>query len=162
MNWEAISAVGSVTAALAVTATVVYLAIQVRKNTLALHSQTYYLATQGLAEAAAFIGADVNRARVYRIGLSKPDELNEDEWMQFTLLGISQFRRYENLFFQHRANLVNDDFWAGHRENMVWFYHRPGIQVWWREKRLSFSMSFRDFLEGTTADELESPADRRV
>ncbi len=139
-----------------------YLALQVRRNTLALHSQTHYLATSALAETAAFIGADKERARVYRIGLTKPQELNEDEWMQFALFGISQFRRYENLFFQHRAGLVNDDFWQGHRENMVWFYHRPGNQIWWKEKRLSFSKSFREFLESTDAASLTSPAERRV
>lgn len=162
MNWEAISAIGSATAAIAVTLTVVYLAIQVRRNTLALHSQTHYLATAALAEAAAFLGAEKDRSRVYRIGLTKPDELNEDEWMQFALLGISQFRRYENLYFQHRSNLVDDDFWEGHKENMLWFFHRPGMQVWWKDKRLSFSKGFREFLESTTAEQLASPADRRV
>ena len=162
MNWDAISAIGSIIAAASVTATVAYLALQIKKNTLALHSQTHHLATQALADAAAFIGGDVNRARVYRIGLASPEDLNEDEWMQFALIGISQFRRYENLFFQHRAGLVHNDFWAGHRENILWFYHRPGMQAWWKDKRLSFSWSFREFLEKSDAADLESPDDRRV
>jgi len=70
--------------------------------------------------------------------------------------------RYENLFFQHRAGLVDDDFWQGHNENIIWYFHRPGMQVWWKEKRLSFSKSFRDYLETTRIADVLSPADRRV
>ena len=156
MNWDALSAIGSFGGAIAVTATVVYLAIQIRRNTLSLQSQTHYLATSALAEAAAFIGAELGRARVYRIGMSNPESLTEDEWMQFALLGISQFRRYENLYFQYKAGLISDDFWHGHSENILWFHRRPGMQIWWKEKRLSFSRSFRDFLEGSQSVELGS------
>lgn len=162
MSWDALAAIAGAVAAIAVALTVVYLAIQVRRNTLATHSQTYYLATSALAEAAALIGTDPQITRIYRIGLTKPDELTENEFMQFSLIGISQFRRYENLYFQYRAGLVDEDFWAGHRENILWFFHRPGMQAWWKDKRLAFSKSFREFLEGSKAGDLQSPTDRRV
>ena len=78
MDWSAVSAVAGLLAAIAVALTVVYLAIQIHKNTLATRSQTYYLATAALAEAAAFIASNRELARVYRIGLSTPDQLEED------------------------------------------------------------------------------------
>ena len=82
--------------------------------------------------------------------------------MQFALVGISQFRRYENLHYQHRAGLVDEDFWVGHRENILWFFHQPGMQAWWKDKRLAFSESFRDFVESSSPADLASPKDRRV
>ena len=162
MDWNAVSAVAGLLAAIAVALTVVYLAIQIHKNTLAARSQTYYLATAALAEAAAFIASNRELAHVYRIGLSTPDQLDEDEYFRFTLMGISQFRRYENLFFQYRSGLIDDDFWIGHRENILWFFHRPGMQAWWKEKRLTYSKSFREYLESTKPTEVASPDDRRV
>jgi hypothetical protein len=162
MNWDAVAAVAATVSALAVALSVVYLALQIRRNTRATHSQTYYLATTALAEAAALIGTSPKITRIYRIGLGHPEELTEDEFMQFALLGISQFRRYENLFFQYRAGLVDDDFWSGHRENILWFFHRPGMQAWWKDKRLAFSKSFREFVETSRPTDLESPGDRRV
>jgi hypothetical protein len=162
MTWDALAAIAGTVAAFAVALTVVYLAIQVRRNTLATRSQTYYLATNALAEAAALIGTDPQVTRIYRIGLTNPDELTDNERMQFALLCVSQFRRYENLYFQYRTGLVDEDFWDGHRENILWFFYRPGMQAWWKERRLAFSKSFRDDVEGSRPSDLKSPSDRRV
>lgn len=162
MTWDALAAIAGIVAALAVALTVVYLAIQVRRNTLATRSQTYYLATNALAEAAALIGTDPQVTRIYRIGLTNPNDLTEDERMQFALLCVSQFRRYENLYFQYRTGLVDEDFWDGHRENILWFFYRPGMQTWWKERRLAFSKGFREYVESSQPGDLKSPSDRRV
>jgi hypothetical protein len=162
MNWEAISALAGIFAAVAVVLTVVYLAIQIRENTAATRSHTHYLATAALAETAAIIASDEKLSRIYNTGLATPDELDENEYFRFALIGTSQFRSFENLFFQYRSGFVDEDFWSGHRENILWFYHRPGMQVWWEEKRLGFSVSFREFLESSKASDLKSPEGRRV
>ena len=162
MNWEAVSAVSGILAAIAVVLTVVYLAVQIQKNTLATYSQTHYLTTAALAETAATIASSRELSRVYRLGLSAPDQLEEDEFFRFALIGTSQFRSFENLFFQYRSGLVDKDFWIAHRENILWFFHRPGMQIWWKEKRLAFSKGFREFLENSKAADLVSPDNRRV
>ncbi len=58
--------------------------------------------------------------------------------------------------------MINDDFWFGHRDNLLWFFHRPGTQKWWRERRLGFAKSFREFLESTSPDDVTSPEIRLV
>jgi hypothetical protein len=60
VNWSAVSAIADILAAIAVILTVTYLGIQIRKNTLATHSQTYQLATSALAEMAEIIGVAKN------------------------------------------------------------------------------------------------------
>jgi hypothetical protein len=162
MDWNAISAIAGTLAAIAVAFTVVYLAIQIRSNTLATRSQTYYLATTALAEAAVILASSEEMARIYRIGLSSPDDLEEDDYFRFAMYGISQFRRYENIFFQYRSGLIDDDFWTGHSDNILWFFHRPGIQTWWKDKRLTYSTSFREFLESSKKSDLKSLEDRRL
>jgi hypothetical protein len=160
MSWEALSAISGACGAVAVTVTVIYLALQMRKNTLALQSQTLYQATAGLAELSAYCAENLDRVRVLRIGYSAPEDLTEDEFLQFSMISISQFRRFENLYLQHKAGLVDDDFWSGHHENIAWFFHRPGNQIWWKRRRMSFSKSFREYLEETRSGETVSPADR--
>jgi hypothetical protein len=66
------------------------------------------------------------------------------------------------LFVQYRAGLVDDDFWSAHRENMLWFFHQPGMQAWWKDKRLAYSKRFREFVESSRPTDLESPSDRRI
>ncbi len=162
MDWNAVSAIANVCAAISVIVSVAYLAVQVRKNTQATHSQTYQLATSALAEMAGIIGSDKALARVFRIGMVSADKLDEDELAQFGYLGISLFRRFENVFFQYQAGLVDEDFWTGHRDNILWFFHRPGMQAWWKDRKFAFSKSFREFLDGSTPGEITSPGSRRL
>jgi hypothetical protein len=162
MDWVAVQAVASLVASVAVVLTVVYLAIQVRRSAIATYSQTYQSATQALGEMAAVVGRDKETSRIFTVGMASPEKLDDDEFIQFSYLGISLFRRYENVFFQYQSGMIDEDFWVGHRDNLLWFYHRPGTQRWWQERRLSFSGRFREFLESTSADEVTSPATRRV
>jgi hypothetical protein len=162
MGWDAVAAISSLIASISVTLTVVYLAIQVKRSTRATYSQTYQFATQALGEMAAIVGSSKETARIFTVGMATPDKLDEYEFNQFAYLGISLFRRYENVFFQYQSGMIDDDFWIGHRDNLLWFYHRPGTQRWWQARRLTFSESFREFLESTSAREVNSPTTRRV
>ncbi len=160
MDWNAVSAIASALAAVAVTITVIYLANQIRESARATRSQTYQLATSALAEMAGIIGSDKELARIFRIGMASPEALDEDEFVQFGYLGISLFRRFENVFFQHQSGMIDDDFWDGHRDNILWFFHRPGMQAWWKDRKFAFSKSFREFLDQSTAGEIASPQSR--
>jgi hypothetical protein len=162
MNWDAVQAISSVVGTVAVTLTVFYLAIQIKRNTKSTYSQTYQFATHALGEMAAIVGETKEKSRIFAVGMADPKKLDRDEYLQFAYLGISLFRRYENVFFQYQTGMIDDDFWFGHRENLLWFFHRPGTQVWWQERRLGFSRSFREFLEGTSPDEVSAPKKRQV
>ena len=162
MNWSAVSAIADLLAAVGVSVTVIYLAIQIKKNTQATHSQTYQVATSALAEMAAIVGTSAELARIFRIGMMNPRELTDDEFTQFGYLGISLFRRFENIFFQYQSGSIDDDFWNGHRDNILWFFHRPGMQLWWKDRKFAFSKSFREFLDHSTPAEITSPNSRTL
>jgi len=162
MTLELVQTVANVAGTVSVTLTVVYLAVQVRRSTLATYSQTYQFATQALGEMAAIVGDSKERARIFVVGMADPARLEPDEYRQFAYLGISLFRRYENVFFQYQSGMIDDDFWFGHRDNLLWFYHRPGTQLWWKERRLGFSRKFREFLESTSSAEVSAPEVRQV
>ncbi len=128
MQWDAIAAISSIMASISVTLTVVYLAIQVKRSTRATYSQTYQFATQALGEMAAIVGDSKEKARIFTVGMATPEKLDENEFNRFAYLCISLFRRYENVFFQYQSGMIDEDFWVGHRDNLLWFYHRPGTQ----------------------------------
>jgi len=162
MDWGAVSAIAGVLAALFIGFTVVYLALQVRASTQATHSQTYHLATSELAEMTAIVGGDRELARIVRIGLFDPKALTEDEFTQFVYLTISLLRRYESIFFQYQSGMIDKDFWVGHRDNVLWFFHRSGVQSWWKDRKFGFSERFREFLDNSSPAEIKSPETRRL
>ncbi|MBC8338451.1 MAG: hypothetical protein H8E39_07150 [Alphaproteobacteria bacterium] len=162
MNLDFLQVFSGLIAAISVALTVIYLAVQIKRNTKATYSQTYQFATQALAEMAATVGRDKDTARIFAIGMASPEKLEESEYYQFAYLGISLIRRYENVFFQYKSGMIDDDFWDGHRENLLWFYHQPGFQKLWEERRLGFSKILREFLESTSSEELKTSNVRRV
>ena len=162
MDWVAVSAIAGVFAAVFVALTAVYLSIQIKRNAQATQSQTYHLATSALAEMAAIVGRDKDLSRIFRIGMANPEALSEDDFTQFVYLGISLFRRYENVFFQYQSGMIDEDFWIGHRENLLWFFYRPGMQAWWKDRKYGFSKRFREFLDKSTDGEVTSPETRRL
>ena len=162
MDWGAVSAVAGVFAAVFVALSVVYLALQVKAGTKATRSQTYYLATAALAEMAALIGSNADLSRVVRIGWNIPDDLTEDEFTQYSYVMLSFLRRYENVYFQWQSGLVDDDFWIGHRENLLWAYRRPGMQCVWKDRKNAFSIGFQKFLEGSGTIAAQTPESRRI
>ena len=159
---EIIQTASSILGTLAVVLTVVYLAIQVRASTRATYSQTYQTAVAALGDMAAIVGETKEKSKLFAVGMAEPDKLDSDEYLQFAYLGISLFRRYENAYFQYRSGMIDDEFWNGHRDNLLWFYHRPGTQRWWKERRLGFSKSFREYLESTSPKDMSSQDDRYI
>ncbi len=162
MDWGAVSAVAGVFAAVFVALSVVYLALQVKAGTRATRSQTYYLATAALAEMAALIGSNAELSRIVRIGWNTPDDLTEDEFTQYSYVMLSFLRRYENVYFQWQSGLVDDDFWIGHRENLLWAFRRPGMQRVWKDRKNAFSIGFQKFLDGSGAIAAQTPETRRI
>lgn len=162
MDWGAVSAIAGAFAALFVAMSVVYLALQVKGGTRATRSQTYYLTTAALAEIAAIIANSKELSRIVRIGYETPESLNEDERIQFGYIMISFLRRYENVFFQYESGLVDEDFWVGHRENLLWVYRRPGVQRLWKDRKHSFSVGFQEYLKRSESFELAAPSSRNL
>jgi hypothetical protein len=162
MDWNAVTAVTGAIAALFIGLTVFYLALQIKGSTKATYSQTYYLATSALGEMAAIVGRDRELSRIMRVGLQSPEALTEDEFTQFGYLGISLFRRFENVFFQYQSGLIDEDFWVGHRDNILWFFHRPGTQAWWKDRKFAFSRRLREFLDRSRPEDVLSPESRRL
>ena len=159
---EIVQIASSIVGSVAVALTVVYLSIQVRASTRATYSQTYQTAVAALGDMAAIVGESKEKSKLYADGMADPDQLDEDEYLQFAYLGISLFRRYENAYFQYRSGMSDDEFWDGHRDNLLGFFHRPGTQKWWRERRLGFSKSFREYLEGTSESDMAAQDERYV
>jgi len=162
MNWDAVQAISGVVGTIAVTLTVVYLAIQVKRSTKATYSQTYQFATQALGDMAAIVGESKDKARIFAVGMADPKKTQKGRISAIHLSRNKLVPALRERFFQYKSGMIDDDFWFGHRDNLLWFFHRPGTQVWWKERRLGFSRSFREFLENTSPEEVSAAKTRQV
>ncbi len=67
MNWEAIGAIGEILGAIAVVATLAYLAVQVRQNSRATDVSTLSLALNAFNQIDTLIATNSNMARIFRL-----------------------------------------------------------------------------------------------
>lgn len=83
LNWEAIGAVGQMAGAIALVATLLYLAIQIRQNAQSIRSTTAFWVNQALAEINRRVSNDPEFADLLLRGMKDYRELSEVERVRF-------------------------------------------------------------------------------
>ncbi len=80
--------------------------------------------------------------------------LDDDKKRTSNYLFIQYFRQNENMFYQNRIGVFDDDLWLSHKVIVTSYFHKNGVQEWWAVRRGAFSADFRNFLEssGKSAD----------
>jgi len=147
MNWEAIGAAGEVVGAAGVIVTLLYLATQIRQNTRAVRLNTLHSTTEGFRSQAALIGASSAVAEIYAGGLTNPDELNQNERVQFYALMHNQMRCYEDAFYQHSEGALDVRYWAGMHGQMLNTTSLAGFAQYWNDRRQWYSESFQGHVD---------------
>lgn len=138
MNWDAIGAIGEVVGAVAVVASLVYLARQIRQNSslveqsaLATGAEAAALSAGHGADAFRRIASDPELSRIWRVGTTRPDELQEDEAYRFDLLIVAQFIEISANHQLHRSGVLDPEIWAiwdGILE--IWLDHPRFRRLW--------------------------------
>lgn len=152
MDWEAIGAVGEVLGALAVVATLGYLAVQIRQNTKAVRIQTY----QAIMDSSNRLGdslAEQNVDETYRKGRKNPESCSPEEWAQFVLIAGQVMNLYEGLYLHHQSGAIDDDFFVNRWQTFHRIMHQPGFRRLWTEKMGAYyATSFNRAVERLVAE----------
>jgi hypothetical protein len=162
VNWEAIGAIAELLGAVGVIASLVYLATQVRQsrdqmreNTRALQAGAYQEASDSLSESINTAVSTPGFARTFRCALADFESLSEDDAFHFSVWINNLWRRYDNVYYQHRMGLLDKNRWELHQTDIVAQLRAPGIATWWREDRPSFSPEFTALVEKILGEEAE-------
>ena len=96
MNWEAISALADILGAIVVVVTLVYLARQIRQNTVATATATYDSIVSGFNEINSLLINNPDVASILLRGNEAPNKLTPTEAIQYAFL----MRSYANLWLK--------------------------------------------------------------
>ena len=111
--------------------TLLYLALQVRQNTLQLRATARFQWVEASGQMNALLGGDTKAASVFRRGWDDPAQLDDDEKMQF-LVFLGHFMQiYSTMYELHRDGLLPDSQWHNCRKDMIAVINCPGgAWVW--------------------------------
>lgn len=147
MNWEAVAAVAELLGAIAVIASLAYLAIQVRHNTRTLRMAASRDAASGILEWHGHVMSDLEMARVFRIGAEDLEQLSEDERAQFAMILFSLLKMVETMHFQYLEGAMDSQIWNGWDDIFRQYMVAPGFQQYWQDRRSAFSQRFRLYVD---------------
>ena len=146
MTFEELGGLGEFVGALAVLASLIYVARQIHQNTKATRLATFqagFDASQSIFDAAA---RDAELARILRIGLADPSKLTEDEYARLFWWVFLALRLAENGFFQHQAGAVDDDTWKARSRGYENLLASPTVNAIWKTLSPTFRGDFQDWV----------------
>ncbi|MGQ0813079.1 MAG: hypothetical protein ACT4O1_01260 [Gemmatimonadota bacterium] len=143
MNSQVATALAEWVGALAVVASLLYLASQIRQNTRALRAAAH--------ESSVNLMRDVNHhllqgnlGRVFVTGCEDWDALTEDERIKFAVLALDLLKTFENVHYHHLQGTMEAGVWAGWHEFIREYCTAPGIRRYWSMRQHCFSPAFRE------------------
>jgi len=149
---EALGNIGDFIGGIAVVATLLYLAVQIRQNSQSVKSASAQAMLDSLSRTLNSIGASPEASRVFTKGQLRPDDLTEDEASQFAHLILGWFRVVEQAFYQNRTGGLDAKLWNGYVAQLSSLMQSPGVQRWWSVRRPLFHPEFQSFIENLSVD----------
>jgi hypothetical protein len=148
MNWQAISAVSELVAALAVVASLIYLAVQIRQNTRALRSSTWQATFDVNQRFDSGLADNGELADILIRGHQGLEHLkDETERLRYMLVAKQLLDLYQNYHYQHELGMIDDAYWevwiAAYRDAMAW----PGFRHFVKLRRPFMRPGFERFVD---------------
>ncbi len=143
---ELIGGVGSAVGGIAVLATLIYLALQVRQNTSAIRASSSQEWANATSEIFMRIGGDLESARIWRIAQRDPEALDDDEWESATYMMMAACRIFDSALHQAELGTLDETTRAAMNTNIRESFELECYRKFWQGPRWSYSARLESFV----------------
>ena len=152
MTLEDIANIGELIGGVGVLVSLIYLAIQVRQNTLAQRAESRLAATRSWTEWYILGAQDPEIVRIMNEGFLNPSELTSTDRARFLWIFGTIASKMEEMYSQHKVGLIDDSLWNKYRGTLAAYLENPVAKEWWDSGAAPFSDDFRLSIESTPKD----------
>lgn len=156
MNWAAIGAVGEILGAIAVVATLIYLTVQLKQNSLQIRLSSSQTAANNYSGRIIEVLSDPELLSLWRSGLRSFLDLTLDEQARFhaTMLGFqTTFTTNRQLYAE---GVISESLFRGWADDWVRILKCPGAAEWW-ELFGNFDAEQRTYVEKLVSESNQPP-----
>jgi hypothetical protein len=164
---EDLGNIGEFVAAIAVVVSLVYLAFQIRQgsrqivqNTNSVLGTVELQTTRLHSDWLLSVAHSPELGRIWRLGISEPTTLSEDEKIQFAMLIGSAFYGIEGPFRQYQRGLLSEDSWEPMDELIARYMRSPAVLEWWANRDVPLAKSFSEYVDSKISASSRDDADR--
>tara|TARA_R110002096_G_scaffold381676_1_gene575549 strand:- start:43 stop:570 length:528 start_codon:yes stop_codon:yes gene_type:complete len=146
-NLESLANLAEIVGAIAVVVSLVYLAVQVRQNTMAQRTENYSRALERVAAMQSTLSQNVETSIILSKGVVDPSKITATERLQFTWSMYELFGAFEFMFLASKTESIPNEVWQRWSSAVAWWLSFSGVQIWWKVKPIPFSVSFSSYVE---------------
>jgi len=149
-RWSLIS---EIVAAIAVVLSIVYLAVEVQRNTTAIQTQTLQGLLEIVTQNNSELATDAEMADLILRGDRNFDELTETEQVRYRLYTVNSFAIWEHAFYSHLNGTMDPRVWKGYDVGFRGNFCRESGKIVWRITEPFYGTEFRVHVNETSEDE---------
>lgn len=139
--------IGEFVGGVAVIASLLYVGLQIRQNTLATRAASHHAMTDSFNEINVSFGRYPELARVWSRGIESRASLTPEECVQSDMTWLSFLRIHETLFYQSRVGTAEHQLLVAEQRSLRALFATAGGREWWAVNPYSFSEDFRSYVE---------------
>jgi hypothetical protein len=158
---QELGSLGELVAAIATVATLIYLALQIRRNTQATRAASFHAITDSMNHVNVSVAQNPGIARIWLAGTADRSSLSEEERHQYDLVLLSYFHVFETMHYQARVGAGEKDLLLGEERSLAALLSTPGVREWWAQNPYAFGPEFRSYVERFLATSPEEPSRAR-
>jgi len=157
MTLEEFNYIAEIIASIAVIASLIYVALQVRQNTAATQASSRVAWVDTLNDVVGLISSAPNLADILHRGANGLSNLKDREILQFSAWLDQNFIMYETYYFQWKAGVLDARLWSIYRHAIADFMLQSGQQEWWETRRHWFDQEFQQYVNEVMGTEKAKP-----
>jgi|GEM_PF-2536846 hypothetical protein len=133
-------------------AAVIYIALQVRENTISRRSEALQQVSSLNSDWMSHITLNAEIARMFRLGQKDISNLATDDAVRYGSL-LTQFcHNYDAHYHVHQRQPFPEDFWQSCIRSMQYVLCTRGARVWWASYGHQYSTSFQNLVNQLMED----------
>lgn len=145
MDLDTLAKLGEFIGGIFVVISLIYLAYQLRQNTLSLRAENYARLLDRMSTLQSRLAADAELHRLFMIGAEDPGRLLPAERLRFSWALYEMFGTGEFMYHQSLDKTLPPVVWARWEATIGWWLSHPGMRAWWAGKPAPLAADFEAF-----------------
>jgi len=147
MDLGQISAWAELIEAVVIVVSLIYLALQVRQNTITTRAAAAQAQIDAYSSVISSLAQSREGARAWYLGVQDVHKLKDEQVVMFYAQANMFFRMVESSYFQHKNGALAPELWEGVERLVLSLYNQPGMHQYLEVRGGGLSDEFRNFLE---------------
>jgi hypothetical protein len=142
--------ISEIVGAVAIVFSLVFVGVQLQKNTIATRSATAIAATNSMSQWYSNLGSNEKNSNLFRNFMANPNSLSEEQRFQVIMNFHAVMLVLQNNYYLANEGTLDPEMKNSISESIVVIKDSLGWKMYWRTRRALFLTGFQDYVDTLT------------